>query len=111
MRMRENGPRVRLSTAAPAAGQAAFALSPPVPAEGLFPNFFGELQMALPGESAQPPVRRHVLGDPASRLHRAPSDQPRRYERVVMADRDCGPARAFCVRTCYGRYFPVRSPA
>jgi hypothetical protein len=109
MRMRENGTRVRLSTAAMAAGLAAFALSTPVAAEGLFANFFGELQMALRGESAPPPVRRHVLGDPISRLNRAPSDRPQRYERVVVADRDYGPARAFCVRTCDGRYFQVRS--
>lgn len=109
MRMGKNSRRVRLSAGAMAAGLGICVLSAPATAEGLFANFFGELQMALRGESALPPARRHAIGHPVSRLHRATSDQSRRSERVVVTDRDFGPARAFCVRTCDGRYFPVRS--
>ncbi len=103
---------LRLSAATVAAGLAVCAASAPATAEGLIESFFGGLRQALSGVSSPPPARTNArtFDDPISSLHRALSDQPDRYERVV-ADRDHGPARAFCVRTCDGHYFPVQSRA
>ena len=100
---------LRLSATAVAAGLVICAVSAPAAAEGIFANFFGELRQALSGRSSPPPVQQsgHEFPDPISSLNHALSDRPERYERVV-AGRDFGPARAFCVRTCDGRYFPVQ---
>ncbi len=108
MGMRNSSVMFRLTAAVVAGGVVVCAVSAPAAAEGFFQNFFGELRMALRGVSAPPPVRNipRALADPVSRLHNERQD---RYERVVTVDRDFGPSRAFCVRTCDGRYFPVRS--
>jgi hypothetical protein len=100
---------LRLSVANVAAGLVVCAVSGPAAAEGLIESFFGELRQALSGVSSPAPIRKNArFADPISSLHHAQSDQPERYERVAP-DRDHGPARAFCVRTCDGRYLPVQS--
>ena len=111
MRMHGTTRVLRLSATAVAAGLAICAVSAPAAAEGIFESFFGGLSQALSGRSSPPPVQQsgHEFTDPISSLHHALSERPERDERVIVTDRDSGPARAFCVRTCDGRYFPVQS--
>jgi len=103
---------LRLSAVAVATGLAVCTASAPATAQGLIESLFGGLRQALSAVSSPPPVRSnpHALDDAISSLHHPLSDRPERYERVVP-DRDHGPARAFCVRTCDGHYFPVQSRA
>ena len=65
----------------------------PAAAQDLFQELFGGLARVFSG---RPPP------DPMQSLARAPDG-------VIAARQDSGPARAFCVRTCDGHYFPVEA--
>jgi Protein of unknown function (DUF2865) len=68
---------------------AALLLTPTLPAQaGLFERLFGSF--------------RHALRAPHMRDFFEPNDRPER-----TSPDDNGPARAYCVRTCDGRFFPV----
>lgn len=75
----------------------------PASAQGIFERIFSGLRHAVEGPS-QPPTNIQAFVDPYSSLARAvePSS-PLRAE--------TGPARAFCVRTCDGHFFPVQAHA
>jgi hypothetical protein len=83
-----------------AGGIAALIAFAPVPASaaGLFESLFGGLRRAFERPIQQIPDRMQELVDP---LNRSAERAPAREDR--------GPARAFCVRTCDGHYFPVRA--
>jgi hypothetical protein len=83
-----------------AGGIAALIAFAPAPASaaGLFESLFGGLRRAFERPIQQIPDRMQELVDPLNRsAERAPAREGR------------GPARAFCVRTCDGHYFPVRA--
>jgi hypothetical protein len=67
-------------------------LSSPAAAEGIFERIFGGLRHAVEG-----PSRSSAFADPLSN----PSPPQRRA--------DAGPAKAFCVRTCDGHFFPLQA--
>jgi hypothetical protein len=71
----------------------------PASAQGFFEALFGGLRRAV---SAPPQARE--FADPFSSLARAIDRPP---ERTIESNAARGPARAFCVRTCDGHYFPV----
>lgn len=97
------------SVAVAAALVVCLATTPPAAAQGFLESFFGGLSRAL---SAPAPSAR-AFTDPFTELHDTLTDRRDRNrqpdERVVVIDRDYGPSKAFCVRTCDGRYFPVES--
>lgn len=76
-------------------------MAAPASAQGIFERIFGGLRHAIEAPS-QSPTNIQAFVDPYTSLARA-IDQPLRAE--------TGPARAFCVRTCDGRYFPVQAHA
>jgi hypothetical protein len=84
-----------------AGGVAALALAPQPAGAGFFEQLFGGLRHML---APPPPVKRYA--DPFSSFARA-VEPPQERAR----ERNVGPARAFCVRTCDGHYFPVRAHA
>ena len=74
--------------------------SPPASAQGIFERIFGGLRRAVeaPAQNAR------AFVDPSTSL--ANAINPRPSQRV-----ETGPARAFCVRTCDGHFFPVQARA
>ena len=77
----------------------------PASAQNLFESFFGELGRALGGAGRAPepgPVPAPAFAEPLGNLGRAAPPSLRI---------ETGPAKAFCVRTCDGHYFPVRAHA
>ena len=70
-------------------------------AAGLFESIFGGLSRAIDGA---PPPQARAYAEPL-----APQPVFRR-ERVIDSG-SAGPRHAFCVRTCDGRYFPIRAHA
>ena len=70
----------------------------PTPAQaGFFEDLFGGLRHALRSPSRLPDRYREF----------APSYEPR--DERATGDGDGGPAKAFCVRTCDGHFFPVNA--
>jgi uncharacterized protein DUF2865 len=65
----------------------------PAKAQNLFQELFGSIARVFTA------LHR---GDPMDTLARAPDG-------IVSARQDTGPARAFCVRTCDGHFFPVEA--
>jgi Protein of unknown function (DUF2865) len=85
-----------------AAGMLIFAPPTPAAAQSLFESIFGGLSRALTAPMREPaPV--HSYAEPSYRLERV-INPPSQYV-------ETGPAKAFCVRTCDGHYFPVRAHA
>lgn len=75
----------------------------PASAQGIFERIFSGLRHAVEGPSQQP-TNIQAFVDPYTSLARAVApSSPLRAE--------TGPARAFCVRTCDGHYFPVQAHA
>ncbi|MBI3702713.1 MAG: DUF2865 domain-containing protein [Rhizobiales bacterium] len=72
----------------------------PASAQGIFESIFGGLRHAT--SRPQPPADLQSFVEPSASL-------PDRYNPPMRAE--TGPARAFCVRTCDGRYFPVQARA
>lgn len=73
-------------------------------AAGFFERIFNGLHRAV--EAPQPPLSTTAFVDPFTSLIN--HFNPRQQERRAGAG---GPARAFCVRTCDGHYFPVQAQA
>lgn len=95
--------RVVLRTMAGLLAAAVVLSVPPTAASaaGLFDSIFGGLSRAL---GSAPPPQAPAYADPL-----APR-QATRQERVIDHG-PAGPRHAFCVRTCDGRYFPIRAHA
>jgi hypothetical protein len=81
-------------------GLLTLALSAPASAQGIFESIFGGLRHTVEAPS-QLPTNIHAFADPLTSLGNAIN-----APRVAI-----GPAKAFCVRTCDGRYFPVQPHA
>ena len=85
-----------------AAAMLTLALPAPVSAQNLLESFFGSLSRALQAPAREPaPI--HAYAEPSVRFERAINPPSAHVE--------TGPAKAFCVRTCDGHYFPVRAHA
>jgi len=76
-------------------------ISAPASAQSIFERIFGGLRQSVHAPP-QPPTNIQAFVDPYTSLARA-INPPQRAE--------TGPARAFCVRTCDGHYFPVQAHA
>ncbi len=107
MRMCGKNMRLRAAAGVLAAGMLTLTLPAPAAAQSLFESFFGSLGRALQAPVRQPtPV--HAYAEPSVRFERATIP----LERTInppSARVESGPAKAFCVRTCDGHYFPVRA--
>jgi hypothetical protein len=75
----------------------------PASAQNIFERIFSGLRQAVRAPS-RPPVESQAFVDPFTSLARAINPPP-------ALRSEAGPARAFCVRTCDGRYFPVQAHA
>jgi hypothetical protein len=75
----------------------------PASAQGIFERIFSSLLHSA-HEPSQPPTNIQAFVDPYTSLTRAIDPPP-------PLRSETGPARAFCVRTCDGRYFPVQAHA
>jgi hypothetical protein len=75
----------------------------PASAQGIFERIFSGLRHAVEAPP-QPPTNIQAFVDPYTSLARAIDPPP-----PLRAE--TGPARAFCVRSCDGRYFPVQAHA
>jgi hypothetical protein len=76
------------------------ALPAPASAQNIFERIFGGLRHAV--EAPRLPENVHAFVDPFTGLADAINPPRQRAD---------GPAKAFCVRTCDGRYFPVQAHA
>jgi hypothetical protein len=85
-----------------AIGLLTLSYSAPASAQSIFERIFGGLRRAV--EAPRVPANVPAFADPFTSLANATNPQP--SQRV-----ETGPARAFCVRTCDGRYFPVQAHA
>ena len=75
----------------------------PASAQSLFESFFGELSRALGGVERVPDrAPAPAFAEPLGNFGRAAPPSLRV---------ETGPAKAYCVRTCDGHYFPVRAHA
>jgi hypothetical protein len=85
------------------AGLLALAPAMPASAQNLLQSFFSDLDHALRGRERLPerlPERIPAFAEPFSNINRVtPPAMPV----------EAGPAKAFCVRTCDGHFFPVRA--
>lgn len=77
----------------------------PASAQDLFQSFFGELSRALHGQQRAPEPEPTAV--PASAFAEPFGNFGRAAPRSLPVE--TGPAKAFCVRTCDGHYFPVRA--
>jgi uncharacterized protein DUF2865 len=75
-------------------------LSAPASAQGIIERIFGSLRPAV--EAPQAPTNIHGYAEPSTNPGNAISSPPHAAT---------GPAHAFCVRTCDGRFFPVQARA
>lgn len=81
-----------------------FAMSSPASAQGIFERIFGGLRRAIETPRRLPEAVRG-FADPFTSLANA-INPPREQLRG-----EGGPAKAFCVRTCDGHFFPVQAHA
>jgi hypothetical protein len=93
--------RAVLRVAAGVVGLLMLALPQPASAQNIFERIFGGLRHAV--EAPSLPENVHAFVDPFTSLANAINPPRQRAE--------AGPAKAFCVRTCDGRYFPVQAHA
>lgn len=85
------------------AAVATLSVPTPASAEGFFESLFNGIRRAV---SAPPRQETREFTNPVTSLFDALNRPP---DRVV--DSASGPAKAFCVRTCDGHFFPVRAHA
>jgi hypothetical protein len=95
------GKKAILRSAAVGIGLLMLAMPQPASAQNIFERIFGGLRHAV--EAPRLPENAHAFVDPFTSLSNALNPPAQRA--------DIGPARAFCVRTCDGRYFPVQAHA
>ena len=102
--MQQGGKNMMLRAAAGvlAAGLLTLDLPAPASAQGLFESIFGNLSRTLHAPVREP-VPIHAFAEPSVRFERAVNPPSVHIE--------TGPAKAFCVRTCDGHFFPVRAHA
>jgi hypothetical protein len=82
-------------------GLVTLTFSTPASAQGIFESIFGGLLRHRVEAPPELPTNIHAYADPSTSLGNA-----------INAPRAAtGPAKAFCVRTCDGRYFPVQAHA
>ena len=93
----------RLVFGALSLGLLTLSLSMPASAQGIFERIFGGLRHTTEAP-ARMPTNIQAFADPFTSLAHALNPQPQL--RV-----ETGPARAFCVRTCDGHFFPVQAYA
>lgn len=94
---------VRAAIGVLAASLLMLGVAAPASAQGIFERIFGGLRQSVHAPPQQP-TNIQAFVDPFTSLARAVNpSSPQRAE--------AGPARAFCVRTCDGRYFPVQAHA
>lgn len=98
----DKGRIYRFAVLAIATGMLTFSPLQEVRAEGLIQSFFTSLGHVLHAP-ARLPERIPALAAPLQNLERTINPPQERA--------DLGPARAFCVRTCDGHYFPVQARA
>jgi Protein of unknown function (DUF2865) len=102
MQMGGKAMSLRAAAGVLAAAMLTLALPAPAPAQGLFESFFDGLSRALQAPQREPaPIR--AFAEPAVRFERTITPPSVHVE--------TGPAKAFCVRTCDGHFFPVRAHA
>lgn len=104
---RSRYPEFRLGVAALAMGLALGAFLPQTASAGFLDRLFGDVRRAI--ESPRPPPAPLPFLDPLTSIanhlsHQAP-------EREQLRADNSGPAKAFCVRTCDGHFFPVQAHA
>jgi hypothetical protein len=101
--MQQGGKNMMLRAAGVlAAGLLTLGLAAPASAQGLFESIFDSLSRALHAPVREPaPI--HAFAEPSVRFERAVNPPSVHVE--------TGPAKAFCVRTCDGHFFPVRAHA
>ena len=75
----------------------------PASAQGIFERIFGGLMHSTQAPP-QPPTNIQAFVDPSANL-------PNHFNPPPPLRAETGPARAFCVRTCDGSYFPVQARA
>ena len=98
-----SGKRAGVRVVAGVLGFGLMTFAAPASAQGIFERIFSGLRHAIEAPSQQPTnIQAYV--DPYTSLARA-IDQP------PPLRAETGPARAFCVRSCDGRYFPVQAHA
>jgi hypothetical protein len=94
------GRTMRLCLLAGLAAAGAFALAEPASAQGFFERLFGGFHRNYEPPANPPSEIRGFAPFDGVFEHLRPQPQP-----------DAGPASAFCVRSCDGRYFPVQAHA
>lgn len=101
--MAAGGKRAVIRVIAGVLGLGLMTFAAPASAQGIFERIFSGLRQSVHAPPQQP-TNIQAFVDPYSNLDRAINPpQPLRAE--------TGPARAFCVRSCDGRYFPVQAHA
>jgi hypothetical protein len=98
--MAANGKTAILRAAAGVFGLGLALIAAPASAQGIFERIFSGLRQAVEAP-ARAPININAYSDPGV----GPGD------RINSLPPESGPARAFCVRTCDGRYFPVQAHA
>ena len=93
----------RVAAGVLAVGVFTLGFAPPASAENIFERIFSGLRRAV--EPPQMPESARGFADPFTSLANA-INPPREQLRG-----DNGPSKAFCVRTCDGRFFPVQAHA
>ena len=101
--MAASGKRARVRVIAGILGLGLMTFTAPASAQGIFERIFGGLMHSTQAPP-QPPTNIQAFVDPYTSLARAIDTPP-----PLRAE--TGPARAFCVRTCDGRFFPVQAHA
>ncbi len=90
----------RLAAGVLSLGLVTLSLSAPASAQGIFERIFGGLRQAVEGPTREP-TNITAFADPFSNLANGINPAPQPAE--------TGLARAFCVRTCDGHFFPVQA--
>ena len=85
-------------------GALTLSISTPASAQNIFERIFGGFRRAV--EAPRPPSNVPAFTDPFTALGNAINPPQQRQLRAEV-----GPARAFCVRTCDGHFFPVQAHA
>ena len=88
-----------------AASLLTLSFSAPASAQGIFERIFGGLRHSAQSQP-RPPANIQAFVDPFTALANHFNPPPQQQMRV-----ETGPSRAFCVRSCDGRYFPVQAHA
>jgi hypothetical protein len=100
---------VQIAVGALAAALLALIPLAPASAQNLLESFFNDLGRALQGHERAPEPAPAIAPTPASAF----AEPLHNFGRAAppSAPIETGPAKAFCVRTCDGHYFPVRAHA